>query len=231
MPLGERAGELDGVVVGVAVREGRRVGDALDHVRQRRVRRLVAGQLDRAGHGAPGDVGRQLAQHRPQTHCHRFVLSCGRLVDLDPRLASLDQGRLQRCDDLVDRGGRHLDGRELVRDLDGADVAAGQAGLVGDRADEVLRADLRGVPETDEHARASGRRSVAAARRDDRRARRWRCARPGCPRRRRSGSPRAPASPRRARSASGRSRRRGCRRRRGTGRCRRPAAPRSARRG
>ena len=52
---------------------------------------------------------------------------------------------------------RDLDGRELVGDLDGADLAPGQAGLVGDRADEVLRTDLGRVAEADEDRAWSAR--------------------------------------------------------------------------
>jgi hypothetical protein len=58
---------------------------------------------------------------------------------------------------------RHLDQREPVGDLDGADVAPGQATLAGDRADQVLRPDPGPVPRPDEQPRHSGGRGAPAA--------------------------------------------------------------------
>jgi hypothetical protein len=63
-----------------------------------------------------------------------------------------DRRAAQRLDHLVRGRGRHLDEREAVPDADRADVAARNAGLVRDRADEITRAQPVETPRTDEDA-------------------------------------------------------------------------------
>ena len=53
----------------------------------------------------------------------------------------------------------NLDQRESVGDVDVADLAAGEAGLAGDGADEVLGADARGSARADEE---TGHQAAAA---------------------------------------------------------------------
>ena len=67
----------------------------------------------------------------------------------DRRLLALDRAPAQRGDHRVGRRLRHLDQREAVGDLDRADLPSVQAGLVRDRADEVLRADATLAPDGD----------------------------------------------------------------------------------
>jgi hypothetical protein len=59
----------------------------------------------------------------------------------DGRTAALDGACAQRGDDFVRCALGDLDEREAVGDLDRTDIAAADAGFVGDRADEVLRTD------------------------------------------------------------------------------------------
>ena len=60
--LGEPGGEGAGGDVGVAVAHRGRLRDRVEHAGQRGEGGLVARELDRAGHGAAGDVGGQRAQ-------------------------------------------------------------------------------------------------------------------------------------------------------------------------
>src|SRR6185369_9650738 len=82
----------------------------------------------------------------------------------DDGAAALQRGAPQGVDDLVDRAVRDLDQGEAVGDLDRAHVAAGQARLAGDRADQVLRPDARRAARAHEQpGHAAGRRAPAAA--------------------------------------------------------------------
>ena len=63
--------ECDVAVVGITVDGLGRRGDGLPHARQRTVHGLVAGQLDRAGHGLTGGVGRDIGQFGTQARGHR----------------------------------------------------------------------------------------------------------------------------------------------------------------
>src|SRR5204863_325817 len=58
----------------------------------------------------------------------------------------------QRADHVIDLIVGDLDEREAVGDLDPADLARGDAGLVDDRADEVLRPDPPDAAGAHEHA-------------------------------------------------------------------------------
>src|SRR5690242_5777821 len=70
---------------------------------------------------------------------HRSLGHVPLAPDGDP--LALDGGAPQGRDHLVHRAVRHLDQRELVRDLDRPDVTTGETGLSGDGTDEVLRPD------------------------------------------------------------------------------------------
>ena len=76
--------------------------------------------------------------------------------------------RFERCDDLVDAAVGHADDGELLGDLDRADLAADEIGLVGDGADEVAGADAgrsaeRDVDEAGGAALLAGGAAIAAA--------------------------------------------------------------------
>ena len=139
-------------VVRVAVDVRRRRGDALEHVRQRRVRRLVAGQLDRARRRC-GPGRRRAATPAPGAVARSSLRSFRvrrRLVALDARLAALDQRRRQRLDHLVGRRLRDLDEREPVGDLDRADLRG--------RTGSTRRRSRRPGPAGGSWPRARGRR-------------------------------------------------------------------------
>ena len=98
-------------------------------------------------------------------------------VAADVRLAALERGRpAQRAQDVVRGVLGHLHQRVPLVDLDRADVAAGQARLVGQRAHDVLRthaARAAGVDEQPGRARLrrpGARRRATAPARDARRA-------------------------------------------------------------
>src|SRR5207244_1168223 len=78
-----------------------------------------------------------------------FVARAG---DGDVDAAAAQVRVAHRLDDALGVRARHLDEGEGVVDVDGADRLAGDARLVGDRADEVHRPDTRRPPRTDEEA-------------------------------------------------------------------------------
>ena len=85
-------------------------------------------------------------------------------VAADRRLAALDHRGPQRPDDALGGGLGHLDQRELLVDLDAADVAAAELGLARDRADEVAGPDAGVAAGADEQPRhgAAGRAAAPA---------------------------------------------------------------------
>src|SRR5262245_38404271 len=80
-------------------------------------------------------------------------LSAGAAVSAHGHAPAPDRGVPEGVDD---RGGErlgHLDERELLRDLDRAEHARLDAGLAGDRADEIGRAHPGGAAGADEDPR------------------------------------------------------------------------------
>jgi hypothetical protein len=76
------------------------------------------------------------------------------------RALAADLGATECCDDGCCGGIGHFDEGGVVGDLDGADLAAADAGFIGDGADQVLRPDAGVAADTDEDA---GRACVLTA--------------------------------------------------------------------
>src|SRR5688572_9124644 len=94
---------------------------------------------------------------RPRSSTSSRAPELAALEPLAPhvRPAALDRAGTQGGDDLVGGGLGHLDKRKAVGDLDRPDLAATDARLVGDRPDEILRADpgsTAGAHEQTRHA-------------------------------------------------------------------------------
>src|SRR3954471_19116425 len=78
-------------------------------------------------------------------------VAAGLDVAADLRALALDRAGLQRSDHVVDGRLRDADGRVLLGDVDRPDLLAAEVRLVGDRPDEVGRANAVVLAEGDVH--------------------------------------------------------------------------------
>src|SRR5690606_14732783 len=108
------------------------------------VRRTLAMRLRRTTRTArTRAAGTEASTRRPRVRRRRMAA----IPRSDAQLLPDHPGLLQVAHDLRRHAGRQVEDRMVLVDVDAADVARFQAGLVGDRADDVARLDAMHVAE------------------------------------------------------------------------------------